>query len=81
MTTIAQYVKTQFDEAQPEDLAESHRRVADYFEKATKHQREAVRLYELGDNRQTEMHANIARRHAQTGMDVQHKHTDLNSWH
>lgn len=81
MPTIADYVKTQTEEVLSEALPESHRRVSDYFEKASKHQREAVRLFELGDDRQAEMHANIARRHAQAGMDIRHPTVQQNSWH
>jgi hypothetical protein len=51
----------------PQEVERNH---ADLHERASKHHREAARLYERGDWRQADIHASIARGHAVAAMEL-----------
>lgn len=66
MTSIGDYVRGQ---ARRSSLA-AHFTMADYYERAAKYQREALRLFQLGETQQAEVHAHIARKHAQAAIEL-----------
>jgi len=54
--------------AEPSGLAFKHRQCAELHERASKHFREAARLYESLDEDQAAYHTSIARRHASSAL-------------
>jgi hypothetical protein len=66
MDTIGEYVKHQCED----ESRDAHSKVADCYEKALKHQREAARLAQMGDQEQAQMHSQIARKHGQAAIDM-----------
>lgn len=66
MTSIGDYVRGQ---ARRSSLA-AHFTMADYYERAATHQREALRLFQAGDSQQAELHCNIARKHALAAIEL-----------
>jgi uncharacterized protein HemY len=66
MKSIGDYVRGQ---ARHPTLA-AHFTMADNYERAATHQREALRLFQAGDSQQAEMHCNIAREHAQAAIEL-----------
>ena len=66
MTSIGDYVRGQ---ARRSSLA-AHFTMADYYDRAAAHQREALRLFQAGESQQAELHCSIARKHAQAAVDL-----------
>jgi hypothetical protein len=44
--------------------------MADYYDRAATHQREALRLFQAGESQQAEVHCSMARKHAQAAVDL-----------
>jgi hypothetical protein len=75
MDTIGEYVKHQCED----ESRDAYFKVADCYEKALKHQKEAARLARMGDHRQAQLHFHIARKHGQAAIRMEVSQPELAS--
>ena len=67
MNSISDYIKTHIEAAS----SGAQERVLRLRERAAKHQKESARLVRVGDARQAELHASIARTHTHSALTLE----------